>query len=221
MKIKKIVRSKRKTIALQVCSDTSLIIRAPFHATDEVIERVILKHNKWLEKKRKEIILRDLKYPAKRFSDGEKFFFLGEEYRLHQVKEQEEPLILRKGHFLLIKNLNNPRDIFINWYKKMARATINQRVVWFAHRWGFRFNKITITNAQKQWGSCSHLGNLNFSWRLILAPLVVIDYVVIHELVHLDEKNHSKKFWKKVEKYFPEYKIHREWLKKNGCLLRF
>ena len=75
MKIKKIVRSKRKTIALQVCSDTSLIIRAPFHATDEVIERVILKHNKWLEKKRKEIILRDLKYPAKRFSDGEKFFF--------------------------------------------------------------------------------------------------------------------------------------------------
>ena len=190
MKIKKIIRSKRKTIALQVCSDTSLIIRAPFHATDEFIEKVILKHNKWLEKKQKEIILRDLKYPAKRFFDGEKFLFMGEKYRLYQVKEQKEPLILSKEHFFMIKNLSNPRDVFIDWYKKMARITLSERVAMLANQYGFSYHKISITNAQKQWGSCSHLGNLNFSWRLIMAPLLVIDYVIIHEMVHLDIKNH-------------------------------
>ena len=77
-----------------------------------------------------------------------------------------------------------------------------------------------ITNALKTWGSCSHQGNLNFTWRLIMAPLNVIDYVVVHELIHLDEKNHSRIFWDKVEILIPEYKGYKEWLKKNGHLLK-
>jgi predicted metal-dependent hydrolase len=77
-----------------------------------------------------------------------------------------------------------------------------------------------ITNAQKRWGSCSHQGNLNFAWRLIMAPLPIIDSVVVHELVHLEVKNHSKAFWNKVEISHPQYKEHKDWLKNMGHLLR-
>jgi len=85
---------------------------------------------------------------------------------------------------------------------------------------GLRYNRIKITNALKTWGSCSHQGNLNFTWRLIMAPLNVVDYVVVHELIHLDEKNHSRTFWEKVEILMPGYKEHKEWLKKNGHILK-
>lgn len=220
MKIKKIIRSNRKSIALQVCNDTSLIIRAPFHATDAYIEKVILKHHQWLAKKQKEILLRQLKFPVKEFTEGESFFFMGKEYVLRLVCKQREPLVIRNNSFLLKENVTNPRVIFIGWYKKMARITLPGRVAIFANQFGFGYHKVSITNAQKQWGSCSHSGNLNFSWRLIMAPLRVIDYVIIHEMVHLDIKNHSKDFWKKVKDYLPEYKTHREWLKKNTHLLR-
>ena len=220
MKIKKIIRSNRKSIALQVCSDTSVIIRAPFHATDKHIEQVILKHHQWLIKKQKEILLRQLKFPVKEFTERESFFFMGKEYELHLVEEQREPLTINNHYFLLRKNSVNPREIFVSWYKKMARITLSERVAMFGGQFGFSYHKISITNAQKQWGSCSHVGNLNFSWRLIMAPLSVIDYVIIHEMVHLDTKNHSTYFWKRVKGYLPEYKTHREWLRKNSHLLR-
>jgi len=220
MKIKKIIRSKRKTIALHVCEDTTLIIRAPFHMSDEIIYKVIFKHNKWLEKKKREILSRDSKFVKKEFVNGEDFLCLGEYYRLHLVKDQKKSLIFQGRYFLLRENLNNPRNVFIEWYKKMACEKIFQRVLWYAQEQEVKFNNIKITNAQKQWGSCSHLGNLNFTWRLIMAPLPVIDYVVVHELMHLNEKNHSKIFWNKVKILMPEYKKHKNWLKYNGHLLR-
>ena len=76
----------------------------------------------------------------------------------------------------------------------------------YAKKRGLKYNKINITNAQKRWGSCSSKGNLNFSWRLVMAPLPVLDYVVIHELVHLEERNHGKSFWDKVKMLMPDHK---------------
>jgi len=220
LKIKKVIHSNRRTIALQVCDDTSLIIRAPFYTSNQTISEVILKHNKWLENKKKEIMIRNLKYPMKKFVNGELFFFLGNNYPLVLVKEQREQLSLSEGKFLLRENLNHPEDAFITWYKKMANKTVTQQVEVLAGKYKFEYNKISITHARKQWGSCSHSGNLNFSWRLMMTPLMVINYIIIHELVHLEIKNHSKNFWNKVEKYMPSYKTQKEWLKKNGHSLK-
>ncbi|MBE3127600.1 MAG: M48 family metallopeptidase, partial [Candidatus Atribacteria bacterium] len=112
------------------------------------------------------------------------------------------------------------KNIFIIWYKRRAYETISRRVRLYAQKRGFKYNKINITNARKRWGSCSHQGNLSFTWRLTMAPLPIIDSVVVHELVHLELKNHSKAFWNKVGILDPEYKEHKEWLKNNGYLLR-
>ncbi len=108
----------------------------------------------------------------------------------------------------------------MNWYKDRAYEKIGQRVEWYARKYEFKYNKTKITTAQKRWGSCSSKGNLNFSWRLIMAPLPVIDYVVIHELVHLEERNHSRLFWDKVKYFYPEYPKCGNWLKENGHLLK-
>jgi len=220
MEIKKVIRSKRKTISLQVSDDATLIVRAPFKVSEEIINRVILKHSDWIEKKKKEMQLRDIKFSKKEFVNGEGFIYLGNYYRLRLVENQETPLNFENGFFLSKEYLANAREIFIDWYKERAYEKISERVKWYALKRGFKYNKINITNAQKRWGSCSCCKNLNFSWRLIMAPLPVVDYVIVHELVHLDEKNHSRAFWNKVKMLMTDYKKHQKWLKNNGHLLR-
>lgn len=220
MEIKKIIRSKRKTISLQVSDEATLIVRAPFKVSEEIINRVILKHSNWIEKKKKEMQLRDIKFSKKEFVNGEGFLYLGNYYRLRLVENQEISLNFKNGFYLSKEYLANAEEIFIDWYKGRAYEKISERVKLYAQKRGFKYNKINITNAQKRWGSCSCRNNLNFSWRLVMAPLPVIDYVIVHELVHLDEKNHSKTFWNKVKMLITDYKKHQEWLKRNGHLLR-
>jgi predicted metal-dependent hydrolase len=220
MKIEKIIRSKRKTISLHICEDATLIVKAPNNTSNEMINRVVIKHKNWVEKKKREVQSRDLKFIKKEFLNGESFLYLGNYYKLNLVKNQETPLIFENVFYLSINYLPNAKEIFIDWYKKRAYEKICQRAKLYAQKKGLRYNRIKITNALKAWGSCSHQGNLNFTWRLIMAPLNVVDYVVVHELIHLDEKNHSRIFWEKVEILMPGYKEHKEWLKKNGHILK-
>jgi len=220
IEVEKIIRTRRKTIALQVTDEATLVVRAPFNADDETIKRVIYKHRKWIEQKRKEVKARDPKFSPKEFVNGEGFLYLGKYYRLRIVNEQEVPLKFEGGFSLSREVLPQAREVFIEWYKKMAYEKISERVKWHAERGGFKYNRINITNTQKRWGSCSSKGNLNFSWRLIMAPLPVVDYVVIHELVHLQERNHTKAFWNKVKILMPDYERQKDWLKRNGYLLR-
>lgn len=101
-------------------------------------------------------------------------------------------------------------------YRNAAREYFPKRVSHYAHMLGVTYGKISIRDQKTRWGSCSSEGNLSFNWRLILAPPDVLDYVVIHELCHRKEMNHSKDFWALVESLMPDYKECRKWLKKNG-----
>jgi len=205
---------------MYINNDAALIVMAPFHASEEVINKVFLKYKERLEKTQKEVQLRNLKFNKKEFVNGERFLYLGNYYHLKLVDNREILLNFENEFFLSKKYLPYAKNIFIIWYKRRAYETISQRVRLYAQKRGFEYNKINITNAQKRWGSCSHQGNLSFSWRLIMAPLPIIDSVVVHELVHLEVKNHSKAFWNKVGSLDPEYKEHKDWLKNNGYLLR-
>lgn len=216
---KKIIRSKRKTIALQVTDDATLIIRAPFDVDDSTIEKVIIKHSRWIEKHKEEIRKRDPKFLHKEFVNGEGFLYLGRSYKLRMV-DSKEPLQFDNCFYLSKDYLKDAKDVFIKWYKKQAYEKISERVKLYASIYGFRYKKINITNAMQRWGSCSNNGNLNFSWRLIMAPLRVIDYVVIHELLHTEEKSHSKKFWNRLKVLMSDYEKYDRWLKENGYLLR-
>lgn len=106
-----------------------------------------------------------------------------------------------------------------HWFRSMARLLINQRVRVINQTLNLSYNRIFIKGQKTRWGSCSRQKNLNFNWRLVMAPLPVLDYVVAHELLHLAEPNHSKRFWALVEEICPDYKEHRAWLKNNGWRL--
>jgi len=219
IEIEKIIRTNRKTIALQITDNASLIVRAPYNVTEETIKNVIIKHLDWIEKRKKDLLTRDPKFVKKEFVNGEGFLYLGKSYKLKIIKNQEKPLMFQDNYFFLSKEYQAiARELFIDWYKKKAYEKISERVEWYAQKRGFIYNKINITDANKSWASCSAKGNLNFSWRLIMAPLPVIDYVVVHELVHLKEKNHAKTFWNKVKMLMPDYEKYEEWLKRNGYL---
>jgi len=221
IEIDKIIRTKRKTISLQITDDATLIVRAPFDVSEQTIKSVVNKHMNWIEKKKKNILVRDPKFVKKEFVNGEGFMYLGRYYKLNIVNKQKTPLVFNNNHFSLLRDyLPVARELFINWYKERAYEKISERVEWYARKRGFIYNKINITNANQRWGSCSSKRNLNFSWRLIMAPLPVIDYVIVHELVHLEERNHTKSFWNKVKILIPDYEKYRDWLNKNGYLLR-
>ena len=118
------------------------------------------------------------------------------------------------------KNAQNKAEI-ISWYKHEALKYIVPQLEYFSAKINAKHRAVKITSARKRWGSCSTRGNINFSWRLIMAPKEVVDYVIAHEAAHLLHKNHSARFWNCVEKMIPDYKNHHLWLRKNGFLLDY
>ena len=102
------------------------------------------------------------------------------------------------------------------WYREQARKRIAWRTAYFARHMGVTYGRISIRAAKTRWGSCSAEGNLNFHWKLILMPPEILDYVVVHELAHRKEMNHSDRFWAEVERVLPDYRQRRAWLKEHG-----
>jgi predicted metal-dependent hydrolase len=204
---------------LIVGRDGSLIVRAPFQATDEQIQAVVEKKSGWIRSK---LEMANTTYPKaapKEYVNGEGFWYLGKTYRLEIVDVQETPLVLGDRFYLAHSVLDDAEKVFKTWYQNAALQVFPERVDWYASKNGYYYDQVKITDAQKRWGSCGPKRTLNFSWRLIMAPMQVIDSVVIHELVHLQEKNHSKHFWVKIKTLMPDYQQQIEWLDKNGHLL--
>lgn len=110
---------------------------------------------------------------------------------------------------------NKDEDILLNFYKEIAFKYINDRSKYFAELLWVEFKNIIIKNHKTKWGSCSSKWNLNFNFRIIMAPCEIIDYLIIHEICHLKEMNHSDKFWNLVSSLMPNYKINRSWLRNN------
>ena len=216
IEIEKVIRSRRTTLALEITEQGTLVVRAPLATHDATIHRIVEKHRTWIKTQTRRAKARRFETPPKTFVEGERFPYLGVPYPLRLVEAQETPLKLTE-EFLLLKSARpNAREIFERWYRTKALTFITDTARRLAERHAFRFERVKITGARKRWGSCSPKGTLNFSWRLILAPPPVVEYVVIHELVHLVERNHSRRFWRRVESLMPDYKTQRAWLKENG-----
>lgn len=213
--IDRIIRSKRRTLALIMEDDGSVTVRAPMRASDRLILQFVEKHASWVEKKKAEMRAM-VPCSPKQYLPGESFLYLGQAYPLEIVKDQKSKLVLDDGFRLADSMQANAEMVFQDWYCQQARQVIEARVAFFAERHQFQYKKIRISSARTRWGSCSSKGTLSFSWRLILTPLDVIDYVVVHELAHTVHHNHSKHFWKLVEKLMPDYKERRKRLKHYG-----
>ncbi|MFT3894347.1 MAG: SprT family zinc-dependent metalloprotease [Anaerolineales bacterium] len=213
--INRLIRSKRRTIALIVERDGSVTVRAPLKMSAKAIEEFVVKHADWVEKKQIEVA-NIAPEKTKQYEAGERFLFLGQEYPLEIVKSARKKLVLEDAFKLAESEKENAEAVFRHWYRKQAAKIILERVALFAERYQLAVGTIRITSARTRWGSCSPKNNLSFSWRLVLTPPDVIDYVVIHELAHTVHHNHSKRFWKLVEKWMPDYKERRKQLRTYG-----
>ncbi|MCX5751122.1 MAG: SprT family zinc-dependent metalloprotease [Candidatus Saganbacteria bacterium] len=218
-KIHKLIRSKRRTIALEITEEATLVVRAPKRAPLEFIEQFVQDKMWWINKHLQSAKEKQQKAGPKQFINGEEFLFLGNKYELIVTEKGPARLSFDGTFQLLSKKLDKARDLFAKWYKKQAEYKLQERAVYYSEVSGLKYGKIKLNSAKKRWGSCTPQGNLNFCWRLIMAPLSVIDYVVVHELSHLAHRNHSRRFWKKVEEILPCYKTQRKWLKENGYML--
>jgi len=219
--IHKIIRSKRRTVGLQVTAEAHLIVRVPPKMSLESIHEVVRQKLPWILNKQR--FAREHYLPAKpkTFTAGEKFLYLGEEHELFVVPGTYGPLVLSEKGFVLREGcVLLARWLFRDWYREQAMELFTSRVRYYIGMTGARYAGIGISNANGRWGSCSSKGTLNFSWRLVMAPRDVIDYVVVHEVVHLEELNHSKRYWKKVEALMPDFLRAKQWLERHRRLLQ-
>ncbi len=219
IKIDKLIRSNRRSIGLEINDKAELIVRIPKSISLKNVQKAIEPKRAWIEKKQAIVRSKNLNYRPKSFTHGEEFLYLGNYYKLRIIKDADQ-IFHFDDDFILLENYKiKAKALFIYWYKQQSRKIISERVKYFAELHGFSYGHIKITNARKRWGSCTGKNNLNFTWRLVLAPVEIIDSVVVHELVHTKIKNHSKKFWSNVFKIMPEYSEYNKWLKENGYLL--
>jgi len=215
IEISQIIRSKRKTIALIIQHDGTLVVRAPLKIPENSIRAFVEKNSRWIQKKQAQV--RAAVPPiSKQYIPGEIFYYLGRQVPLEIVKGQRSALVL-DTHFKLAEGAQGKAEqVFQQWYREQARQILSERVRLFAGQHNLHYQKIRISSARTRWGSCSLIGALSFSWRLILMPMEMVDYVVVHELVHTLVHNHSKRFWDKVEQILPDYRERRKWLRRNG-----
>ena len=169
-----LIRSNRKTIALQIKGDGRIIVRAPLRMAARDIQRFVDSKAAWIEK------------------------------HLGIIQQRQQPVVSA----FTLEQLQQLADA--------AKSDLPQRVARFAALVGVTYGRITIRAQKSRWGSCSGKGNLNFNCLLMLCPEDVRDYVVVHELCHCKELNHSPRFWAEVEKVLPGYRVQRKWLKDNG-----
>jgi predicted metal-dependent hydrolase len=213
-----LIRSRRKTIALIVREDGSLVVRAPLHSAEGTIRKFVERKAAWIRKTQARVD-ESILARTKKYHQGEQFLFLGKTYPLVIVPRSQTALSWESVFHLSSSAQPHAEQIFIRWYRAQAARILSERVSWYAGRNGFNYRRVKITSARTRWGSCSPDGTLCFSYRLIMAPQEVVDYVAVHELVHLDIKNHSQTFWSRVEAIMPDFRLRLEWLNRNGRFL--
>jgi predicted metal-dependent hydrolase len=214
-----VIYSNRQRLQISVERDKSVIVRAPEGTSIEKIEAALEKKKLWIYEKTRH----PQKYrEAKRVRDyipGTSILYLGKEYKLDFVNEALEGVKF-DGKFLLSKEHAQYAEHHLKeWFLEEARRIITPKVELNARKLGASYNEILISNLKYRWGSCTPKNNLNYNWRLIKAPISVIDYVIVHELAHLLEPNHTKRFWAIIAVQLPHYLKAKEWLKSNGSLL--
>lgn len=215
----KIVFSKRRTLTITVERDRTVVVTAPEGTSREKIRQVVDSRRLWLyEKTRHTQKYNPLPHPpGKELVTGESMPYLGRQYRIELVEGAVEIQFEQK--FLVPRALVDKSSAFRQWFVARAEEKIVPRVALYAKNLGVSYKSAKIGNGKYRWGSCTPSDNVIFNWRLIKAPMFVIDYVVVHELAHLIEPNHTPQFWNIVRAQVPGMEKAKAWLQKHGSFL--
>ena len=221
-----IIRSKRRRTSQIEVKNKQVFVRAPHYLPQFLIRKFVNKKRNWIVQN----LTKQLQQPQvveKQFCDGETFQLFDQPFYLRINKNKTNPTKLINQELFVsvpgrVKNQSKyVRNKMSDWYKETALSHIRQRVEFFASLMEVKAKSVKVREYKRRWGSCSSNGELSFNWRIIMAPPVAIDYVVIHELAHISEFNHSKKFWQVVSKTMPDYNQQILWFKNNSYKLNF
>ena len=211
--------SKRKTLNISVERDRQIIVRAPHHLSREKIDELVQSKKQWIKEK----LDHSQKYPEvprlKEFVSGESLMYLGRNYQLSVVDEPIEGIEFKQRFRISRANQPQANHLFRQWYQQKALVRITPIARQYAQKLGVEYNQLKISEMQYRWASCTPANNIIFNWRIIKAPLTVLHYLVVHELAHLLEANHTPRFWNIVSVQIPDYQKAKDWLKANGHVL--
>ncbi len=220
-----LIRKNKKTLSITIRPNGAVIVSAPIKATIADIEKIMYKRIKWIWRKLTQVQSNMTVVREKEYISGESFMYLGKNYKLKVIHAENVRTIKIKLYRGMLE-VSMPIGIeesqieikseIEKWYKVQAMKKIEERIKLYTSKTKLLPNLVRVKELKTSWGICTSKGNLTLNWIIIMAPLSVLDYVVIHELCHLKHHNHGKEFWSMVGVYMPEYRAKKEWLKMNG-----
>lgn len=211
--------SNRKTLNISVERDRRIIVRAPKYLTVEKIDEIVQSKRQWITEKVKHSQKYPQKLENKEFVSGETLMYLGRNYQLIIVDEDIDGIEFNQRFRISRFNQPNANEIFKKWYLNQALKKIEPLAKKYSENLGVHYNQLKISEMKYRWGSCTPSNNIIFNWRIIKAPMYVIEYLVAHELVHLLENNHTSRFWNILSIQVPYYEKAKTWLRRKGHLL--
>lgn len=215
-------RSLRRSLSLQIQPNGDILVKAPLFLPQFEIDRFVKSKEIWIDKTLQKIQKHGMHAPLQKhtYQVGDSFYYLGNQYSLKFSNEYKQKLQFEQAFIvpdvIAKKGKTAIKLAITKWYKNIARDLFEQRLMIFSTNNALKYNEFRLTSAKTRWGSCTSQNNIRLNWKLLMAPIEVLDYVVIHELCHTVHHNHSKSFWDLVISIEPNYKIHRKWLKENG-----
>ena len=211
-----------KTVSIQV-SRGKVKISVPKNLEQFKIDKILKSKSKWIKKK---LFLQSkiTSFRNKEYVSGEDFLYLGRHYRLKITIGQKYNTEFKDGYLkVTVKDKSNTQKIkrlIKKWYLEKAQLHLNKMTLDLSKELSVGFRSVKVRNYNSRWGSCSSTGKIFYNWRIIMAPVKIINYVVLHELVHLKEHNHSKRFWKLLKSYYSDLDYAKQWLVYNSHTLK-
>lgn len=215
----------RQTTDIIIERNGVISVRPPQRMTPEQVDNTVLSRRMWIYRNLAE--WRDLNSTRvnREWVSGESFLYLGSSYRLQLVRDQDEPLKLKDGSFCLLRSIVDEggaqaaHQAFETFYKQKGLPRLQRRVAHFQSKVGVSAGLVEVKDLGFRWASCLKNGDLHFHWKCLMAPLTMIDYIVVHELCHMHHRDHSEAFWNEVDKVLPDYRDRKEWLRIRGAEL--
>ena len=207
-----LIRSERKTLGIEIDRSGCLIVRAPQKMRQAEIERFLQAKELWIKEKQAAMLTRQ---KAVISANSDVVWYFGRQFALTHT-DCKTPVV--SDNAIAVPNNWNENNL-VRWYGQELRRDLNERLPYWIAQTGLQPTGCHVTNARGRWGSCSGKKSVNFAWRLVFCPPDVTDYVIIHELCHIREMNHSAAFWSLVAQYDPLYKAHRLWLREHAALM--
>ena len=210
-----------KSISIKI-NKNCIKINIPFLFSNKKIEELLSKKYTWI-KKQLFIQSRNQTLLKKEYIDGEEFIYLGNPYKLKIIIKKKYSIKIMDGLLTVsvkdIDNIVKIKSLIKRWFLDQSASYFEKKTLYYAKKNNINVLSVKVKGYKARWGACSTKGDIIFNWRLIMAPPQIIDYVIIHELMHIREHNHSPKYWEHVKSVYPNIRAAKDWLMYNGTTL--